>query len=124
MVRHSAFGLEFSQERTYRRASGWFDTPRIYLIRVRSFYSGGKLVDEVQRCEVHGSLLERRQVPVAYGLPIRNEALDEARATLFPNSLQFVLVGCIDSAIGDHVEAFVCEECREAETRWRQDNGE
>src|ERR1700741_3023171 len=79
-------------------------------------------MNEEKRCEIHGSLLECKRVPVQYGLPIRNASFDEARIKLFPNSRSSVLGGCMDGLIGNYSEEFVCNECREAENKWRQEH--
>ena len=80
-------------------------------------------MNEEKTCEIHGSMLELMRVPVSYGLPARDDFLAEARSKLFPNSRRYVIGGCIAGAIGDLSEEFVCNECREAETKWRKENG-
>lgn len=71
-------------------------------------------------CEVHGTTLRLKGVPVNYGLPQPDPDLWEARKKLFPNAKSFVLGGCCVGSMGGEYEAWVCAECRKAEARWRR----
>ena len=70
-------------------------------------------------CEVHGTVLHLRSVPVTYGRPVPDPELWEARKKLFPNAKSFVLGGCCVGSMGDEYEDWVCSECRKAEAKWR-----
>jgi hypothetical protein len=77
-------------------------------------------MNEEKRCEIHGSRLHNERVPICLGLPVRDETLFEARRTLFPNSRMNIQVCVSDD---DYRELPVCLKCREAETKWRKENG-
>ena len=74
-------------------------------------------------CTVHGTAMHLTKIPLAYGLPPRDEELWNARAKLFPNSKRYLIGGCTVGAIGAETEDWVCEECRKAERHWRLKNG-
>ena len=71
-------------------------------------------------CELHGTILRSRKVPVSYGLPVPDPDLWEARTKLFANSKSYVLGGCCVGSLGSDYEVWVCAECRKAEARWRR----
>jgi hypothetical protein len=73
-------------------------------------------------CEIHGVELKPMTVGVSYGLPRRDDPYFEARRTLFPNSKMSVSGGCCVGSIGYETEALVCEECREVEEQWQEEN--
>lgn len=77
---------------------------------------------KTKKCEVHGSLLELKKVPIVYGLMLQDENLGKARKTLFPNSFMTVSGGCCVGALGFETETFICKDCRTAETKWRKMN--
>jgi hypothetical protein len=79
-------------------------------------------MESKEKCEIHNLALQLMQVPVSYGLPFRDQDLQEARRTLFPHSKMNVLGGCIAESMGRYAEALVCAKCREAEAAWRKDN--
>ena len=73
-------------------------------------------------CELHGTKLKRKKVPISYGLPPYDEAW-AVEKQLFPNAKSYVLGGClVDFDDPSDQYAFVCEECREAEGVWRREN--
>lgn len=69
-------------------------------------------------CELHGTLMKPDTVPLAYGLPPKDEELWEARATLFPNANSYRLGGCIVGSSGYSTETLACQQCRDAERAW------
>ena len=73
-------------------------------------------------CELHGTKLKRKKVPIRYGMPGYDEAW-AVQEELFPNAKSYFLGGCL-VGLDDpsYQNAFVCEECREAEAVWRKEN--
>ena len=74
-----------------------------------------------KKCEIHKTVLKLMQVPLSYGLPHFDDVLIEARAKLFPNAKFDLLGGCTVSD-KHYSEESVCEQCREAEIKWRKEN--
>jgi hypothetical protein len=79
-------------------------------------------MESKEKCEIHNLALQLMQVPVGYGLPLRDPVLQEARRMLFPHSKMYVRGGCVVDSMGSYAEALVCANCREAEAAWRKDN--
>jgi len=71
-------------------------------------------------CELHGTILSLKKVPLTYGLPVPDPDLWEALAKLFPNAKSFLLGRCCVGSSGYETEAWVGGECRKAEARWRR----
>jgi hypothetical protein len=59
-------------------------------------------------CEVHQRMMKLTRVPLAYGLPPKDEELWAARERLFPNAKSYLLGGCIVGSSGHDIEALVC----------------
>jgi hypothetical protein len=77
-----------------------------------------------KRCELHDTPLERRQIPIGYGLPSYDPAWD-VQKDLFPNARSYALGGCvIDSDAPAVKTAWVCDTCLEAERQWRSEDPE
>lgn len=75
-----------------------------------------------EKCEVHGTILEPAEVPVSYGRTIIDKELIQARKKLFPNSRKTVSGGCVVGSSGRRAEVLFCEQCRVAESAWREAN--
>lgn len=72
-----------------------------------------------KQCEVHGTPLERRELPISYGYPAYDPA-SEVKRDLFPNAKSFLLGGCVIEFDSPKVaETWVCNECIKAEEEWR-----
>jgi|GEM_PF-3473865 len=80
-------------------------------------------MDQEITCKLHGTRLRSGVAHVSYGLPSPDPDLERARVELFPNSRSTVAGGCLFGAIGDDCEVMICDQCREAENRWRKENG-
>lgn len=74
-----------------------------------------------RECNLHGVALESGLVPVRYGLVTFPPGYRSARELYFPNSMSYLLGGCV---IGEEKqsEALFCPECRRAEKRWQRDH--
>ncbi len=74
-----------------------------------------------RRCRVHSRELQRGTATISYGLIRFPAHFLIAQRELFPCARTFVLGGC---KIGTEKsrEVLYCEDCREAELKWRHDN--
>ena len=73
-------------------------------------------------CKLHGTKLKKEKVPIHYGMPLYDEAW-AVQEQLFPYAKSYFLGGCaVDFDNPSFRNAFVCEECREAEALWRKEN--
>lgn len=76
----------------------------------------------MKACDLHGTKLKKKEVPIRYGMPAY-DAATEVREELFPNAKSYFLGGCmVDFDNPTSENEFVCEECREAEPQWRKEN--
>jgi len=66
------------------------------------------LMTSERTCELDGTILRRKKVPVSYGLPVPDSDEMEARTKLFPDSKSYVLGGCCAGSIGWEYEDWVC----------------
>ena len=74
-------------------------------------------------CQVHHVQMERRLVPVAFGLPPPpSEAYDEAMQRDFPHSSLHIEGGCVTSEKFRHARLpwYVCPTCKRAEHEWAE----
>src|SRR4051812_14578965 len=70
-----------------------------------------------KRCQVHGEVLKKVNVPIIYGLAID---IDEpaARQELFPNANRVVYGGCEwDASFPKAAEVYYCYRCRLAQSQ-------
>ncbi len=74
-----------------------------------------------KRCEVHGEILKKDKVPIAYGY-IR-DYYPAARKELFPNSNKRALGGCVEKKAQNKVVSY-CAKCRAAEEKYNRDFAE
>lgn len=71
-------------------------------------------------CEVHQTLMDYREVPIYYGLPLFDETEPdwETRKRLFPHESDYILGGCIvQLRKSDWVH--ICPECVAAYQEWK-----
>lgn len=111
------------------------DTNRVYTFTVgeRPFHNaaitelrrvqlGGRVLYDVEVCEVHHIPMEFKAVPVAYGLmrPNPDDPDDATEHRLFPHAREYVPGGCIVMADWPKTERiYVCRECQQAAAGWR-----
>jgi hypothetical protein len=95
------------------------------LLRVRQ---DGETVYDVNRCEVHRVIMDRRTVRVVYGLPWfayggskPGMPSREIVRRDFPHFLETAYGGCIPG-VATNAEVRVCGECKGAYARWRAEN--
>jgi len=69
------------------------------------------------RCKVHGVLLKKDRVEIAYGLMLYKVGYFEARQKSFPNANTSMSGGCIVEEPKFAIVAY-CPKCRRAEARW------
>jgi hypothetical protein len=87
------------------------------------FLSGcGGVIDvrsDIDKCPVHGTLLQEDTVGIRYGFPVLNEEYMKAERELFPYVNNSYLGGCI---VKPEKRALVryCTECRQAEKEWKK----
>ena len=89
------------------------------------WYSRGVLDNNAKTngiCAVHHVRMERRSVPVAFGLPGGGQEYSEAMQRDFPYSLAYVPGGCVTHAKFLHAQFpwYVCPECKRAERQWAE----
>jgi len=87
---------------------------------------GKNTLYDMEICELHHCRMERKEVPITYGL-IRLQkglpTLDEEKA-LFPHRRDYVLGGCIVMPGKKTETMYICPECRNAYDQWRKANPE
>ena len=73
-------------------------------------------------CEVHHISMERRLVPVVFGLAPGGREYSEAMERDFPHSSLHVDGGCVSDARFLHARFpwYVCPECKRAERQWAE----
>lgn len=79
----------------------------------------------VEKCEVHGEILQLDIIPVSYGLsvPVDPKSYQEywdARLHLFPHSNLTMDGGCIEGP--ERAEVLYCQKCRDAEAKWQREH--
>ena len=103
-------------------ASRFVNTPydfskKAALVRVEE---RGQLLWDCEVCEVHKIEMDKKVVPVVYGLlrPDKDTPTAEQDLRLFPHRHEFVAGGCV---VGTEktVETYVCNECKADVVRWR-----
>ena len=83
----------------------------------------GRVIYDREVCQVHQLKMDRKKVPIVYGLfrPHPGEPSAATERQLFPHSRDFVLGGCV---VGpektDHI--FVCSDCKKAYEKWKTEN--
>ena len=79
-----------------------------------------QLLWDCEICEAHKIKMDKKDVPVVYGLlrPDKDTPTAEQDRHLFPHRQEFVAGGCV---VGTEktVETYVCHECKAAVERWR-----
>lgn len=93
------------------------------LIRVMD---GETSIFDMEVCEVHQTRMERREVPISFGLPpvMRGLPTLEEEKTLFPHRRDYVLGGRVSSS-GKRTETmYICSECKAAYDSWRKSHPE
>jgi hypothetical protein len=103
-------------------ASRYVDVPydfskKAALVRVEE---GGQLLWDCEICEAHETQMDKKLVPVLYGLLRRdkNTPTAEQDLRLFPHRHEFVSGGCVGGS-EKTAEIYVCNECKAAFERWR-----
>jgi hypothetical protein len=98
---------------------GWMDEELLKIER------GDAVLYEGSKCEVHGTKMEFKRVPILYGLlrPPSNSAPFETFAKLerskFPHHREFVGGGCtVDSKSPKYSHAWLCKDCKAAFEKW------
>ena len=78
--------------------------------------------EETRICEVHGTKLEEKEVPIRWGLilpPDSDEPTFTYRMKNFPNAQEFVTGGCIVPVDKKETERiFICPDCQKAKEEW------
>lgn len=99
----------------------YFWTP--VLIRV---VDGDVALFDMEVCELHKCRMERREVPITYGLIRVQRGLPtlEQEKELFPHRRDHVLGGCIVMPGKKTETMYICPECRIAYDAWRKANPE
>ena len=91
-----------------------FEAPPDTVSYIPSDFEEGKT-----RCEVHGDLLHKDKVEIAYGLVGFKVGYIEAQEKLFPNSNKLYYGGCvITDESPKYAEVLYCPKCRRAESKW------
>lgn len=85
------------------------------LVRLRD---RDKLLYDASMCEVHGGQMQRKVVPISYGLFVFDRKDTEARAKGFPNT-GLVLGGCCIDSANPKTWTWVCPTCLAKETEWQ-----
>lgn len=116
------------------------DTNQTYTFTIESVQSGlkGYVFPEVIRielngltvfdheiCEVHQRRMERKRVPIRYGLFISDSTWPSAdtERTRFPHYREFVPGGCVRGPRSPKSERlFVCDECKASHSQWKAEN--
>lgn len=70
-------------------------------------------------CERHHAKMERRWIPVAYGLPAAGSFPEPDVAAEFPHGEEFWLGGCVVTPTKER-EVFLCPVCVSAYRAWRE----
>lgn len=74
-------------------------------------------------CEKHAIEMQKRVVPIVYGLP-RESEFEEMRVKpeAFPNGCTYIIGGCV---VGDENKAtvYICPRCEETRTEWIKAKG-
>jgi hypothetical protein len=92
------------------------------LIEVRL---NGRVVYDVETCEIHHVKMERKVVPVYYGLirPGPGEPTPDLEGQFFPHRHERALGGCIPGP-EKTTEVQVCAACKAAYLEWKQNTKE
>ncbi len=76
------------------------------------------------KCELHGTKLEWKSVPIRYGYPGYDESW-AVEKDLFPNAFQYLLGGCVVKVGPDgkvlneeRERVLICRDCRAAKAEW------
>jgi hypothetical protein len=124
---HFSRNIEIEANRVYtftivEEKSVWSSlfTPRIAKVE-----ENGLTIYDREVCEVHQIKMERKKVPILYGLfrESPGEPAAQVNHELFPHRHDVVLGGCVverDSPKTDRI--YVCRQCRDAYARWKAEN--
>ena len=80
---------------------------------------GSRVLYDASVCRAHDMKMERRAVPISYGLPYRPPGFKEASED-FPHD-GTVLGGCVVSE-ETHTHVWVCSKCEERSKAWWEQN--
>jgi len=103
------------------KAPDYFWSPVI--IRV---VDGEKALFDMEVCGLHHCRMERREIPITYGLIRLQKGLPtlEEEKALFPHRRDYVLGGCIVMPGKKTETMYICPECRTAYEAWQKANPE
>ena len=65
--------------------------------------------------------MEKKKVPIVYGLLLGDPYYDDAEITKFPHAQEWVAGGCMVGTEKYH-ETYVCPKCKDAREKWIQKN--
>jgi hypothetical protein len=73
-------------------------------------------------CEVHHLRMQRRMVPIAFGLPAMGREWTAVYSRDFPHSLLHIEGGCIldQKLVRARFPLYVCRACKRAERAWAE----
>lgn len=90
------------------------------LVKVREHE---RLLHDESICKVHKAQMERKLVPICYGLIIFEDDFSKAWLASFPND-GTRLGGCMPDPFQKEEYAWVCAQCVEASKKWETSKGE
>jgi hypothetical protein len=88
-----------------------------------SIAQGGRVLYDRTLCRVHQKKMERKEVPIVYGLAPRRpeDPPHEVETKLFPFRLEVAYAGCIPGPRKTEL-VFVCPDCKAAHVEWTAKN--
>jgi hypothetical protein len=102
-----------------------FPVTNIIIPDVVRIEQGGRVIYDIEECEIHHTRMERKEVPISYGLPclLAGEPTVDVEQRLFPHRREFVLGGCtILETSPNTKDLYVCRECRTAYENWKKEH--
>ena len=79
----------------------------------------GKEASQYLKCELHNEWMKIGDIPIVYGLLMRDEASQKAEKQIFPNANTSTAGGCVSSPDSPKEEkTLYCETCRHSQKAW------
>ncbi|HMJ65368.1 MAG TPA: hypothetical protein VK615_08445 [Candidatus Binatia bacterium] len=97
------------------------DCPSLVVPRVVRVEKDGKMLYDREICDVHHIRMERKEVPILYGLilPGLGEPGGDTAQRLFPHRYETRLGGCCVTPTSPKTDkVYVCSECKKAYANW------
>lgn len=114
---HPSFNRITDEGAKEKKEPEYFFSP--ILIRVTD---GEKSLFDLEMCEVHHCKMERKEVPISYGLIRLQKPLPtlEDEKALFPHRREYVMGGCIVMPGKKTETMYVCPQCKSAFVEWEK----